>query len=151
MNCFKLCNFDRLNTTSLIVVCAEFMLWIALNYVTLTDWIQHYFVLRKTIRVVNCFKLCNFDRLNTTLGKYDNLDSLLWIALNYVTLTDWIQQGQRKGWSIQVVNCFKLCNFDRLNTTHHQQWIISQSVTTKIATKIMYSIYKSGPQKSGLF
>ena len=50
-----------------------------------------------------------------------------------------------------VVNCFKLCIFERLNTTrcHHQ--IVFQYITTNFTIKILYSIYKSGTKKSGLF
>ena len=45
-------------------------LWIALNYVSLTDWIQRNRKFHKKQKVVNRFKLCIFDRLNTTLMSY---------------------------------------------------------------------------------
>ena len=43
------------------------------------------------ISVVNCFKLCIFERLNTTQAHRIMLPWPLWIALNYVSLKDWIQ------------------------------------------------------------
>ena len=43
--------------------------------------------------------------------------TLLWIALNYVSLKDWIQRKKELSNSLLVVNCFKLCIFERLNTT----------------------------------
>ena len=46
--------------------------------------------------VVNCFKLCIFERLNTTDKYYNRPYELLWIALNYVSLKDWIQQREAK-------------------------------------------------------
>ena len=66
-------------------------LWIALNYVSLTDWIQRVIILSFFDLVVNRFKLCIFDRLNTTQEELLSTASGLWIALNYVSLTDWIQ------------------------------------------------------------
>ena len=66
-------------------------LWIALNYVSLTDWIQHVIVISESVPVVNRFKLCIFDRLNTTAKDVVGTLIELWIALNYVSLTDWIQ------------------------------------------------------------
>ena len=66
-------------------------MWIALNYVSLTDWIQQFIEETNEDNVVNRFKLCIFDRLNTT-GLYAiKPHKGLWIALNYVSLTDWIQ------------------------------------------------------------
>ena len=126
-------------------------MWIALNYVTLTDWIQrnrHKLVCQI---VVNCFKLCNFDRLNTTHLKQLNYLKLLWIALNYVTLTDWIQpSGKCEAFCI-VVNCFKLCNFDRLNTTEMQQsarhelWIALNYVTLTDWIQLITDTYDGNP------
>ena len=117
VNRFKLCIFDRLNTTSQRLKCAHSPLWIALNYVSLTDWIQQYFLLWFAFKVVNRFKLCIFDRLNTTKKIYLLAKSMLWIALNYVSLTDWIQRIPLEEDMVRVVNRFKLCIFDRLNTT----------------------------------
>ena len=46
-------------------------------------------------RVVNCFKLCIFERLNTTIFLFLPKPKPLWIALNYVSLKDWIQPLDR--------------------------------------------------------
>ena len=117
VNRFKLCIFDRLNTTADEAGNIYFGLWIALNYVSLTDWIQHMRLGLRPASVVNRFKLCIFDRLNTTLRGSETVPSLLWIALNYVSLTDWIQLILFLYMYHVVVNRFKLCIFDRLNTT----------------------------------
>ena len=50
-----------------------------------------------------------------------------------------------------VVNRFKLCIFDRLNTTHYHLWIVFQYITTNFTIKILYSILKSELKKFGLF
>ena len=117
VNRFKLCIFDRLNTTPSHSRMEVQRLWIALNYVSLTDWIQQNSTKLEFFAVVNRFKLCIFDRLNTTQKRnscvvwtvvnrfklciFDRLNTtdefsnsyfyVLWIALNYVSLTDWIQ------------------------------------------------------------
>ena len=91
VNRFKLCIFDRLNTTIRINKFVIAWLWIALNYVSLTDWIQLLVDRNKISIVVNRFKLCIFDRLNTTATPEKSCFNWLWIALNYVSLTDWIQ------------------------------------------------------------
>ena len=91
VNRCKLCIFDRLNTTFHKKFCRIVLLWIALNYVSLTDWIQHVLCVYTFLCVVNRFKLCIFDRLNTTTFCYKIISIKLWIALNYVSLTDWIQ------------------------------------------------------------
>ena len=102
-------------------------------------------------KVVNRFKLCIFDRLNTTNCLKCTTTYWLWIALNYVSLTDWIQLHiQRQLWQ-GVVNRFKLCIFDRLNTTHYHIWIVFQYITTNFTIKILYSILKSELKKFGLF
>ena len=101
VNRFKLCIFDRLNTTHSLCCGGMETLWIALNYVSLTDWIQPRF--------------CIFI-----------LFAQLWIALNYVSLTDWIQP-------------------------HHHLWIVFQYITTKFTIKNLYSILKSELKKFGLF
>ena len=67
-------------------------MWIALNYVSLKDWIQPIKENYADDIVVNCFKLCIFERLNTTFPKSEGESDKLWIALNYVSLKDWIQQ-----------------------------------------------------------
>ena len=91
VNCFKLCIFERLNTTSSRKWIKRIWLWIALNYVSLKDWIQPFLLAEKDQLVVNCFKLCIFERLNTTQLVCIINQDLLWIALNYVSLKDWIQ------------------------------------------------------------
>ena len=117
VNCFKLCIFERLNTTSVWWPLKIAWLWIALNYVSLKDWIQHLCCHFLVKIVVNCFKLCIFERLNTTIISTRDVPQWLWIALNYVSLKDWIQQSVQEIRSRYVVNCFKLCIFERLNTT----------------------------------
>ena len=117
VNCFELCIFDRLNTTILLraLFCNSCeLLWI------MYLWQIEYNALCRLsffLGVVNCFELCIFDRLNTTAFCNSTLASSLWIALNYVSLTDWIQQIILRYFAIGVVNCFELCIFDRLNTT----------------------------------
>ena len=101
--------------------------------------------------VVNRFKLCIFDRLNTTRSDWNIYVSLLWIALNYVSLTDWIQLFSEIENKNVVVNRFKLCIFDRLNTTHYQLWFVFQYITTKFTIKNLYSILKSELKRLGLF
>ena len=88
-----------------------------LNIVSLTDWIQRMAELLYGRMVVNRFKLCIFDRLNTTDVISEIVEKKLWIALNFVSLTDWIQQLLEEAVTIIVVNRFKFCIFDRLNTT----------------------------------
>ena len=92
-------------------------LWIALNYVSLKSWIQllTYSLLQfkscellwimylwkveynnkalaiLSLVVVNCFELCIFEKLNTTIQSSKKARQLLWIALNYVSLKSWIQ------------------------------------------------------------
>ena len=117
VNRFKLCIFDRLNTTRQFLFRLFLMLWIALNYVSLTDWIQRRTCVTFRRNVVNRFKLCIFDRLNTTHRNLFSKAIMLWIALNYVSLTDWIQRTLVGVYTNNVVNRFKLCIFDRLNTT----------------------------------
>ena len=73
------------------VKCFGNVLWIALNFVSLTDWIQHYLLCCSIELVVNRFKFCIFDRLNTTSYQLVVFLHQLWIALNFVSLTDWIQ------------------------------------------------------------
>ena len=53
--------------------------------------------------------------------------------------------------SLTVVNRFKLCIFDRLNTTHYQIWIVFQYITSKFTIKNLYSILKSELKRFGLF
>ena len=117
MNRFKFCIFDRLNTTGRYRLWDHCTLWIALNFVSLTDWIQRSVTRYRIIAVVNRFKFCIFDRLNTTSSSILYLLFLLWIALNFVSLTDWIQQELPAINTTLVVNRFKFCIFDRLNTT----------------------------------
>ena len=151
VNCFKLCTFERLNTTVRRQARHRQELWIALNYVPLKDWIQHrsytgdigsqlwialnYVPLKDWIQleelcqsevaVVNCFKLCTFERLNTTVTLISAVVTSLWIALNYVPLKDWIQLNYWPSTPRVVVNCFKLCTFERLNTTKQRITFIS--------------------------
>ncbi len=117
VNRFKSCIFDRLNTTKKSFNVLNFMLWIALNHVSLTDWIQQSWIKDCPLPVVNRFKSCIFDRLNTTFIVLSIIPGALWIALNHVSLTDWIQQDFVKKYYNSVVNRFKSCIFDRLNTT----------------------------------
>ena len=91
VNCFKLCIFERLNTIWTLFWCRQRQLWIALNYVSLKDWIQFVTFMRFYGVVVNCFKLCIFERLNTMRRDSERESNKLWIALNYVSLKDWIQ------------------------------------------------------------
>ena len=141
VNCFELCIFEILNTTSsknndIITGCEllwimylwniEYngyinnskgnLLWIALNYVSLKYWIQQTAGKNVAYSVVNCFELCIFEILNTTTNvprlqlvscellwimylwniEYNVISelkefSMLWIALNYVSLKYWIQ------------------------------------------------------------
>ena len=49
------------------------------------------FIERITADVVNCFELCIFEKLNTTVISLRSLSVMLWIALNYVSLKSWIQ------------------------------------------------------------
>ena len=118
VNRFKFCIFDRLNTTHKIHIILYNSLWIALNFVSLTDWIQLIKNIPYSFCVVNRFKFFIFDRLNTTLSTEENCSGVLWIALNFVSLTDWIQLRLWNSDNPLVVNRFKFCIFDRLNTTH---------------------------------
>ena len=117
VNRFKLCIFDRLNTTHILNRSLQMSLWIALNYVSLTNWIQQRSIILISLIVVNRFKLCIFDKLNTTILKRWLYQVMLWIALNYVSLTNWIQHYSAFSANAFVVNRFKLCIFDKLNTT----------------------------------
>ena len=95
MNCFELCIFEILNTTPLRMYLVTYLLWIALNYVSLKYWIQLCALLPYEYEVVNCFELCIFEILNTTTCGDYVYQYLLWIALNYVSLKYWIQQVQK--------------------------------------------------------
>ena len=93
VNCFELCIFEKLNTTSFDILHNHYLLWIALNYVSLKSWIQRSLIEFFCHIVVNCFELCIFEKLNTTTS-YNGFWWLeLWIALNYVSLKSWIQQA----------------------------------------------------------
>ena len=118
MNCFELCIFEKLNTTRREYTCRASLLWIALNYVSLKSWIQQGtqkarifcccellwimylwkveynkpILANSWSVVVNCFELCIFEKLNTTFVSVRLVSSLLWIALNYVSLKSWIQR-----------------------------------------------------------
>ena len=116
VNCFKVCIFERLNTILAAGITPAAALWIALNYVSLKDWIQSSGLSKALVKVVNCFKLCIFERLNTMKQHRGLRRLLLWIALNYVSLKDWIQLKALNKELEVVVNCFKLCIFERLNT-----------------------------------
>ena len=146
-------------------------MWIALNYVSLKSWIQldvmnqisvvscellwimylwkveyNISICGNTFQgVVNCFELCIFEKLNTTICYGRNKNFTLWIALNYVSLKSWIQHSIWRIcnttscellwimylWKVEynstvgyipitpVVNCFELCIFEKLNTTRH--------------------------------
>ena len=48
------------------------------------------------VLVVNCFKLCIFERLNTICVNASSVYASLWIALNYVSLKDWIQSKRKR-------------------------------------------------------
>ena len=91
VNCFELCIFEKLNTTVWVRHFASELLWIALNYVSLKSWIQQGRTAYIRLRVVNCFELCIFEKLNTTPSLIACVKALLWIALNYVSLKSWIQ------------------------------------------------------------
>ena len=95
VNCFELCIFEKLNTTKIIFFISNRKLWIALNYVSLKSWIQrtinektwwgccellwimylwkveYNYRIEFTRRslVVNCFELCIFEKLNTTMSQ----------------------------------------------------------------------------------
>ena len=117
VNCFELCIFEKLNTTGFWWLAKLTWLWIALNYVSLKSWIQQS-AIRFSVNcscellwimylwkveynwtitnasykmVVNCFELCIFEKLNTTIQVHSEWWFLLWIALNYVSLKSWIQ------------------------------------------------------------
>ena len=126
------------------------LLWIALNYVSLKDWIQQYNQYISRRLVVNCFKLCIFERLNTTYSFRQRTWTELWIALNYVSLKDWIQQNNVVSIIVRVVNCFKLCIFERLNTTkyiysniHDELWIALNYVSLKDWIQLFYYKYNN--------
>ena len=169
VNCFELCIFEKLNTTEYKKLKETFrceLLWIM--YLWKVEY-NDKSVVPPQQAVVNCFELCIFEKLNTTTKiwnrhslccellwimylwkvEYNNIiheayKSVLWIALNYVSLKSWIQLEfitiwQRKScellwimylWKVEynsrnlpksksdVVNCFELCIFEKLNTTH---------------------------------
>ena len=198
VNCFELCIFEKLNTTTYTQIIDSYTLWIALNYVSLKSWIQrkdlnHFRIIscellwimylwkveyntktnrwftvklwialnyvslkswiqpkppiREPTAVVNCFELCIFEKLNTTVTRHRSDEDWLWIALNYVSLKSWIQLLVKQFiwtmscellwimylWKVEynpslelpmfrfVVNCFELCIFEKLNTTHYYQ------------------------------
>ena len=103
VNCFKLCIFERLNTIFQYDCKRMGTLWIALNYVSLKDWIQSQKARMFCCAVVNCFKLCIFERLNTIKLCICIFVYKLWIALNYVSLKDWIQFKQ--SFKIHSLGC----------------------------------------------
>ena len=74
---------------------------------------------------MNCFELCIFEKLNTTLPMVGTGIGWLWIALNYVSLKSWIQRHCCIGVTSAVVNCFELCIFEKLNTTQYKQYVDS--------------------------
>ena len=117
VNCFELCIFEKLNTTSISPNNTVNQLWIALNYVSLKSWIQPKLPLVRALFVVNCFELCIFEKLNTTCSNMTIELYKLWIALNYVSLKSWIQRFLMTCQTNVVVNCFELCIFEKLNTT----------------------------------
>ena len=123
------------------------MLWIALNYVSLKSWIQRPHLLFR--RLSSCELLWIMYLWKVEYNKVSKVwsSSLLWIALNYVSLKSWIQHvviwSQERLccellwimylWKVEynpqcfrkicgnVVNCFELCIFEKLNTTTSSQ------------------------------
>ena len=64
------------------------LLWIMYLWKVEYNWSA---IRRSKWRVVNCFELCIFEKLNTTIVTKSHLMLQLWIALNYVSLKSWIQ------------------------------------------------------------
>ena len=148
MNCFELCIFERLNTTHNRCTTLLNKLWIALNYVSLKDWIQ--LLLFIIVRANSCELLWIMYLWKIEYNFFERFKIVLtlWIALNYVSLKDWIQHKFTWKRNIQccellwimylwkieynqpalclsikrVVNCFELCIFERLNTTDGISW-----------------------------
>ena len=117
VNCFRICIFDSDFTTFTIFRNRATLLWIAFEFVSLTQilqlmeqavavakgcellsnlylWLRFYNVGRgKPIHayVVNCFRICIFDSDFTTaaIGRIRTL--VLWIAFEFVSLTQILQ------------------------------------------------------------
>ena len=96
VNCFELCIFEILNTTQMFKKMFFFMLWIALNYVSLKYWIQHPRIFcwaRPSCELLWIMYLWNIE-YNYTYAIF--VISVLWIALNYVSLKYWIQPLRKR-------------------------------------------------------
>ena len=117
MNCFQICIFVLIATTFVSSVSQERRLWIAFKFVSLYWLQQHTFIVRSTavscellsnlylctdcnnsygvaslkVGVVNCFQICIFVLIATTIFHTCNLMGVLWIAFKFVSLY-WLQQ-----------------------------------------------------------
>ena len=143
MNCFRICIFDSDFTTPAI---SEERLGGCELLSNLYLWLRFYNkdgVHCATCRVVNCFRICIFDSDFTTQTDGNYQWPLLWIAFEFVSLTQILQPSVAEVCAIsrcellsnlylwlrfynasqqamtvsRVVNCFRICIFDSDFTT----------------------------------
>ena len=121
VNCFELCIFEILNTTRFRyqgIQCGCELLWIM--YLWNIEY-NSFAWTRIGSDVVNCFELCIFEILNTTLFNHNDFEyccELLWIM--YLWNIEYNSSPVAVGNAV-VVNCFELCIFEILNTTYQRE------------------------------
>ena len=86
VNCFQICIFALCNTTITSISRYQWLLWIAFKFVSLHYATQHSFLHTISLLVVNCFQICIFALCNTTMTRFFQRYSVLWIAFKFVSL-----------------------------------------------------------------
>ena len=119
---WKICIFVSVNTTSFSSHVRVSMLWIAFKFVSLYQLIQLNQKAVDKANVVNCFQICIFVSVNTTILISYNNKSMLWIAFKFVSLYQLIQLVALEPHPPIVVNCFQICIFVSVNTTWPTYW-----------------------------
>ena len=143
MNCFQICIFVLIATTSHTARHTFATLWIAFKFVSLYWSQQRVKPHRSLVVVVNCFQICIFVLIATTFLARFGKSAPLWIAFKFVSLY-WSQQPNAAGQypltgcellsnlylctdrnnlclcaaqPCPVVNCFQICIFVLIATT----------------------------------
>ena len=70
--------------------------------------------------VVNCFQICIFVSVNTTVNKYAATHSGCELLSNLYLCLSSYNLGDNTTHPPHVVNCFQICIFVSDNTTHRQ-------------------------------
>ena len=91
--CFQISIFEPLETTVLVNLCFEILLWFAFKLVSLNHWKQHHEKNLMLLDVVICFQISIFEPLETTVFLWRQHLHMLWFAFKLVSLNHWKQQN----------------------------------------------------------